>query len=318
MAVTSGFFNAINGDRKYDALQMAELFDGLINDGVYETLYNKFKVSPNNGFIIQVDTGRGWFAHTWIKNDSLHLLQIEDPDVLNNRIDAVVIEVNHSDAVRADNIKIVKGTPSASPARPTLSKGTNDIWQYPLAYISVKTNATSITTSDITNMVGTSSCPFVTGVVSVMDIDMFVEQWQSQWNDRLGEHESEWNDHIDQHESEWDDWYDRHTTLFQYEFNSWFSQLQSLLEGNEAANLLNEILKLKNRWKRLAREHIVTDTIDDTTDDPILDTYGREIEGTFYFTDDVTVILDNCECGPGGGSSTDTPITKEEIDGIFS
>ena len=319
MAVTSGFFNSINGDRKYDALQMAELFDGLINDGVYETLYNRFQVSAHENFIIKVDTGRGWFAHTWIKNDGLLLLALDEPDILNDRIDAVVIEVNHSDAIRLDSIKIVKGTPSASPVRPTLSKGDNDIWQYPLAYVSVKTTATAITASDITNMIGTSECPFVTGIISVMDIDMLIEQWQSQWKDRLGEHENEWNDHIGQHESEWNDWYENHTNQYQYDFKSWFQQLQTLLERNEAANLLNEILKLKDKWKLLAREHIITDTIDDNTCEPILDNFGREIEGTFYFTDDVTVILDNCECeaGGSGGFLDATPITTREIDAIF-
>lgn len=307
MAVTSGFFNSINGDRKYNALQMAELFDGLINDGVYETIYNKFKVSANSGFTISVDTGRGWFAHTWIKNDGLLLLELDNPDSLHNRIDAVVVEVDHSDAMRTDSIKIIKGAPSASPTRPTLSKGTNDIWQYPLAYVSVRSSATAIATSDITNMVGSSACPFVTGVVSVMDIDMLIEQWEAQWRDHLGDNEDEWND-----------WFENHTTQYQYDFKNWFSQLQTLLDGNEAANLLNEILKLKNKWKLLAREHIVTETIDDNVNEPILDDLGREIEATFYFTDDVTVVLNQCECGPGGGSLDLTPITSEEINGIFS
>lgn len=32
----SGFFNSINGDRKYDAEEMSEIFQGLISDGLLQ------------------------------------------------------------------------------------------------------------------------------------------------------------------------------------------------------------------------------------------------------------------------------------------
>ena len=34
MALTCGFYNSVDGDRKYDATQFASLFDGVITDGV--------------------------------------------------------------------------------------------------------------------------------------------------------------------------------------------------------------------------------------------------------------------------------------------
>lgn len=271
MAVTSGFFNSINGDRKYDALQMAELFDGLINDGVYETIYNRFRVSPNNGFTIQVDTGRGWFKHTWIKNDNLKLLTHDAPHVLYDRIDAVVIEVDHRDQGRKDDIKIIKGTPSASPARPTLSK-TNELWQVPLAYVTVKTNAASITTANITNMIGTSSCPFVTGVVSVMDIDMLIAQWQAQWNDRLKVHEKDF-----------ENWFGKMNDRligYEYDFQDWFKKLQVILEGNVAANLADRLLQLENFLDLMVKNGGMTvTTIDDSNGRPIIDSFNHEING---------------------------------------
>ena len=33
MAVTYGFYNSSNGDRKYNALQFSRLFEGIIRDG---------------------------------------------------------------------------------------------------------------------------------------------------------------------------------------------------------------------------------------------------------------------------------------------
>ena len=34
MSLTSGFYNSLDGDRTYNAEQMSELFDGIINDGI--------------------------------------------------------------------------------------------------------------------------------------------------------------------------------------------------------------------------------------------------------------------------------------------
>ena len=38
MSVTYGFYNSINGDRKYNALEMSSIFDGIIVDGVYMSI----------------------------------------------------------------------------------------------------------------------------------------------------------------------------------------------------------------------------------------------------------------------------------------
>lgn len=298
MAVTSGFFDSINGDRKYNARQMAELFDGLINDGVYETIYKQFRVSPNTGLAVQVDTGRGWFKHTWIKNDNIRVLYINSPDSLLPRIDAVVIEVDHRDSGRRDDIKVITGTPSASPQRPTLSK-TDELFQVPLAYVRVNSGATSITTSNITNMVGTSSCPFVTGVVEVMDIDWLIAQWQSQWKDRLKDHESDWEKWFGEHtylyENEWIDWLAKINDKMighEYDFIDWFARLQAMLEDDIAANLANRIIQLENIVDELLRKGIILNTIDDSDDDPIIDSYNHPIDGVIKFA----VGQGNCTC----------------------
>lgn len=285
MAVTSGFFNAINHDRKYDARQMAELFDGLINDGVYETIYNQFRVSPNNGFTIQVDTGRGWFKHTWIKNDNLKLLSLDSPHSTHPRIDAVIIEVDHTDPGRIDTIKLLKGTPSASPVRPTLIQ-TDEIFQVPLAYITVNTDATEITKANIANMIGTSACPFVTGVVSVMNIDMLIEQWEAQWRN--------------------------HVIGNEYEFRDWFDQLRDLLDGDVAAKLADRILALEEILDLILYQGVMYSTIDDNHNDPILDSFGKPIDGTldFYSKDTSIGGIGSCSCKSISNSQIDTIFNK--------
>lgn len=311
MAVTSGFFNSIDGDRKYDALQMAELFDGIINDGVYATIYKQFRVTQKTGYTIQVDSGRGWFQHTWIKNDGAKLLTLDDPEVLYNRIDAVIIEVDHNNAVRSDSIKIVKGTPSANPVRPALVKAKN-VYQYPLAYIDVKRGAIQIEGGDITNMVGTSECPFVTGPLEVMNIDMLVAQWQDQFQKFMQ------NDQI-----MWDDWFSSNTSKFYYDFNNWFTRIKTMLEPDVAARLAQEILDLQDILRTLVEKGYMLSSIQDQKNDPLLDTHGEEINGTIMFGENVIVSGGNSPSYPSypeyppGDSCDCEAMSSEIIDNIW-
>lgn len=272
MTVTSGFFNSLNHDRKYNALQIAQLFDGVIEDGVYMNIYNQFRVTANEGLIIQVDTGRSWFNHVWTLNDSILLLTLDPAEILFDRIDAVVIRIDHTEAVRsANNIMIVKGTPSADPVRPTLQNGP-DVFDHPLCYIRVPAEATSISQENITNMVGTSECPFVVGAAQGMNIDMLISQWQSQWNN--------WYNKITANgEADLKEWMDQ----TQFEFKTWFEQLQTILDGDVAANLAKEVLALKDKFKTLVREYTIYDTVDDTNDEPIQDSEGNNIEGGIVY-----------------------------------
>lgn len=181
MALTSGFFNSKTHDRLYDATQISTLFEGLINDGVYQSVGNIFKVSASNGMNVTVDTGRAWFNNTWTRNDALIVLTVPTSEQVLKRIDAVVLEVNSLETVRNNTIKIVKGTPASNPSKPSLTKNDN-VHQYPLAYITVDPNVTAITQQKIQNAVGTSACPFVTGIIDTLDIDDLIAQWSSEFD----------------------------------------------------------------------------------------------------------------------------------------
>lgn len=180
MSITSGFFDSVSGDRRYNAQQISSIFDGIINDGVFANIGSAFSVKADTGNNLMIGIGRAWFNHSWIYNDAILPLTLEASELLLDRYDAVVIEVNHSTSVRKNDIKIVSGTPSSDPKQPTMIK-TTDVHQYPLAYIYVKAGSDEITQSDITNMVGTSSCPYVTGLLQILSIDNIVSQWQDEW-----------------------------------------------------------------------------------------------------------------------------------------
>lgn len=226
MSVTSGFFNSFNHDRRYNAEQMSAIFDGIINDGVFASIGTAFAVQADEGNNISVGIGRAWFNSTWLLNDAILILTDDISEILLDRYDAVVIEIDHSDSVRAGSIKIVKGSPSSSPQFPTLLR-TIDMNQYPLAYIFRKAGSTEITQADITNMVGTSSCPYITGILEVVNIDKVVAQWESQWK--------QWYSNITTNGSEdFANWMGENAAMFA----TWFAGLQTILSGDEAAKLL--------------------------------------------------------------------------------
>ena len=191
MSVTSGFYNAVlvqgEWDREYTAEQFSQVFDGLVNDGVYASVGAKFMVTPDSStnMRVVVGSGRAWFNHTWILNDSGYFITLDNPDASRSRIDAIVIEVDS--AARENRITTVKGAYKANnPSRPTLDDN-----QYPLAYITIGSgNPYVISPGSIVNAVGTSECPYVTGIIQTLSIDQIVLQWQSLWESWLLEEQS--------------------------------------------------------------------------------------------------------------------------------
>lgn len=175
MALTSGFYNSVNGDRKYNAEQLSSIFDGLINDGILYNVGNRFNITALSGNNVQIGSGRAWFNHTWIYNDSNYTISLEASSALLNRIDAIVLEINRNQDIRSSQIIVIKGEESSSPSNPSLIKNEYQN-QYPLAYIYRKANSSSITQGDITIKVGTEECPYVTGILPVEDIDKFIEE----------------------------------------------------------------------------------------------------------------------------------------------
>ena len=182
MSFSFGFYNSLSHDRVYDAIQMSKIFDGLINDGVYATVGDHFIVreSSDENMVI-VGSGRAWFNHTWNYNDTDLPIEAPLPDLLTYRWDALVIDVNENESYRLNQLLWVQGTGSLSnPVKPTMIH-TLEHNQYPLCYVYRRPNTNLIVQADIENAVGTSACPFVTGIIETIDIDELALQWAGQW-----------------------------------------------------------------------------------------------------------------------------------------
>lgn len=301
MSVSSGFFNSLNGDRKYNAAQMSAIFDGLIIDGVFASIGTAFAVKAAGGLTVNIGVGKAWFDHTWTVNDSILPMTAPEAEVLLDRIDAVVLEVNGTESVRENTIKFVKGNPSSAPSRPTLTNEEN-VHQYPLCYIYRKYGTAVINQADITPMVGTESTPFVTGILQTISLDELLGKWQDELDRFTDARSQEVDDWIAQEESDFTAWFNKmkadlqqeQTVLDQWiaseqaDFLAWYNQMKDQLSGDVAGNLQLEIDK-----EEVKRILLV----------------GFE-DGTKEFSDDGTVITST--------SSDGRTLTKTFSDGFLT
>lgn len=243
MSLTYGFYNSVDHDRVYDATQFGSIFDGVINDGVFQNIGELFEVTPNEGMEVFVGTGRAWFNGTWTLNDTKYNLELSPSHPVFSRIDAVVLEVNQESATRANSIKIVEGDMSSTPQRPTLIDD-EFVHQHPLAYITIQPNATEITEADIQNVIGVEEegCPFVTGILEVNSVDYLYSQWQAS-------------------------------------FETWFDHMKGQLDEDAAGHLQNEIdnLNIILEGTLEAGETELTFTDNRITEDSFLDLYAEDV-----------------------------------------
>ena len=182
---TSGFFNSVNGDRKYNAEQMSAIFDGLITDGIFDTVGDHFQVTPGDGLSVSVGTGRAWLNQTWSYNDSLYPIELTAASPTLGRKDLICLKVDKSTSNRTNSIALIEGTPASTPTEPTVSDdSTNGIYYHKLAAVTVPAGATSISAANIQNYIGLSTgTPYVTGIIETTAVDELWSQWDGEFND---------------------------------------------------------------------------------------------------------------------------------------
>lgn len=265
MSITFGFYNSLNGDRKYTADQLSSIFDGLIIDGVFASIGTAFVVKASSGFTVNVGVGKAWFNHTWTYNDSVLPITLDDPELSTNRYDAIVLDINGNNDTRVNDIIVVKGTPAMEPKYPTLiNEGKHR--QYPLCYIFRAGSSLEITQAEITNMVGTESTPFVAGILKTVSLDELLGQWEAeldQFVERTSGDVEDWLNTLKEElqnekymlqkwiESEEEDflewfaakqgWVENWISEEQTVFNDWFSRIRGQLDEDPAGNLQNQL-----------------------------------------------------------------------------
>lgn len=219
MSFSYGFYNSLNGDRKYDAFDVTMLLEGLIEDGVFAYYGGGLLVKETESHYdtVIISSGKAWLNHTWNYNDDNMYFSLDRSELIYDRIDAIIIDINQNELVRENKIEVVKGEPGDNPSRPALIKDDeNEHWQYPLAYILRVANSDIIEQRYITNVIGTEELPFVSGIPNVK---ITVSDLMSRW------------------ESEFKGLYNH----YKKDFLEWFQSIQYILDGDVAGHLQNEI-----------------------------------------------------------------------------
>ena len=211
MAITSGFFDSINGDRRYNAEQMSNYFDGLISNGIYENIGQRFVVTARtDGFLgVNVGTGRAIINCHWIKNDATVSLTLDPSDIQYPRIDAIVLRLDKTESGRNIDIGVKTGDPSPTPSAPSLTRNQN-IYELMLAAVTVGKNAGTISQGNISDRRSSSLCGWVTGVIKQVDTSDLFLQWQTAYEQQF-------------------DAFDDYMEVKKREFEAWFTSLTKTL-----------------------------------------------------------------------------------------
>ena len=157
MALKSGFYDSIEGDRTYNANDLNNIYAGVRTDGVVEGTLNNFEVVAGSGMSVYVTPGLAVIRNKWCSNSAGVNLTLESGGTL-ARIDGIYLKADETE--RSIIPVVVKGTESSAPVKPTPSNNPNTKY-LPLAYVSIPAGATSggFTIEDARSYSGINSAP---------------------------------------------------------------------------------------------------------------------------------------------------------------
>ena len=168
-----GFFNAVDGDRLYNADDISSFFTGLMSDGVCTVPPTSLWVLHREGLTFAVLPGRAFVQSKYFINTSSFDVTLEAADPVLPRIDRIVLQLDYRE--RRFNIVAKKGTAAASPVPPTLTHNPATKWELSLARISVPAGATDLPTGGlIDERPDASACGFAT--ITAGDIAVYAFQ----------------------------------------------------------------------------------------------------------------------------------------------
>lgn len=261
----SSFFDAemVGGlyDRTYHASQFAEYFASFIGNGVFPTPGTNLQVVENSpaDMNILIDNGLGWINGYFCKNEGSHLLAVQAASGTLSRLDSVVLRWDKASREIMPYVKT--GTPSVTPVAPAPER-TVDNWELVLATITVAAGATKVTQGNITDKRPDSSvCGWVAGVVQQLDSTGLFDQ-------------------------------------FTYEFNEWFDDIQSQLDGDIATNLLNKINQLEEKKVNQSDKATDEEALEGLSDTKWLTPRGGNLLAKLY-SDPVGTVGNFCKIPSG-------------------
>ena len=157
MAKRFGFFNSINGDRKYLATDISQAFNVAVTTGL-QAIPDSFKIVPNDGMTVKMLPGGCMIYGAFCVDNEDEIIELDAADGELNRIDRIVVRYDRFE--RSIKTVVIKGTPALNPTAPAPLRDENQ-FDLVLADIRVNKAVTSITASDITDMRYSELCGFI-------------------------------------------------------------------------------------------------------------------------------------------------------------
>ena len=180
----SGFFNSINGDRKYDADDISNYFLKLISNGVFATPANSMQIQATSGMKVKVTPGWAFINCKWLRLDNDYYITLDKADVRYDRVDRIVLRLDPSDDVRAITIQVKKGEVKEKNTIKNLERVKNGVWELSLGYVWVHANAAEIRQSNIIDeRANTEVCGFVTGLIDQIDTTNLFAQYDDAFSE---------------------------------------------------------------------------------------------------------------------------------------
>lgn len=234
---------------------MAIPFDGIITEGVFANWGDAFKATVVNESTITIGSGKAWIAEKWIKNDSVYQMPIDASNYASStesRTVVVCLDLKIEPYYRFAKFDIEEQRNYSSytdmlNALTDRDTGRNTL---PLFTINFAAGDSSIQQSNITNLVGTAWCPYVTAPVQTVTVDDIRSKWDNSYKalmeNVVGNAQTKANEAV---------------FNFEASFNTWFLTLQNQLNTNQAANLQNQITALTNQINKLVTTGTVENTV---------------------------------------------------------
>lgn len=211
MAVTYGFFNSSNGDRKYNADQMSSYFEGLVSDGIYESVDDALIVKAGSGMQVSIGEGRAIIRSKWFRNDAPYIINLNPAHVTLNRYTAICLRLDLE--ARKIDFYMKDSADATTPVKPTMVDSLT-VKEICLAYVYVGRGVTTITQANIEDTrANTNICGWVTGLIRQVDTSELFLQYQAAYEQQLETMQT---------------WQEQQ----QAAFDTWFSALTEQLQVN--------------------------------------------------------------------------------------
>lgn len=234
---------------------MAIPFDGIITEGVFANWGDAFKATAINENTITIGSGKAWLSHKWIQNDSVYQMPINVSDYASStepRTVVVCLDLKVEPYYRFAKFAIEEQRNYSSFTAMLNEITDRDKGRNTLALFAINFAAgdSSIQRSNITNLVGTAWCPYVTAPIQTVTVDDIRDKWNASYNTLMKDIVGNAKTKANEAESN-----------FEASFNTWFLTLKNQLNANQAANLQNQITALTNQLNQFVTTGTVENTV---------------------------------------------------------